>query len=202
MKATEMLNKIKTFLGEDTADIVENIEQNQEVKLAQMTLENGTVLEAESFEAGQEVFILTDDEKVALPVGEYELEDGMLLVVAEQGLIAEIKEATEEVEEEVEASEVEATDVEVEAAEEVEAEYATKEELAEVKSMLEEIKAMIDKKEEMSEVEEQVKEELSETPAAEPISHNPEPKQKVNLKYSQNRKKSTFDKVMQKLINN
>ena len=201
MKATEMLNKIKTFLGEDTADIVENIEQNQEVKLAQMTLENGTVLEAESFEAGQEVFILTDDEKVALPVGEYTLEDGMILAVAEEGLIAEIKEATEE-EEEVVASEVEAADVEVEAAEEVEAEYATKEELAEVKSMLEEIKAMIDKKEEMSEVEEQVKEELSETPAAEPISHNPEPKQKVNLKYSQNRKKSTFDKVMQKLINN
>lgn len=203
MKATEMLNKIKTFLGEDTADIVENIEQNQEVKLAQMTLENGTVLEAESFEAGQEVFILTDDEKVALPVGEYTLEDGMLLVVAEEGLIAEIKEAVEEeVEEEVEASEVEATDVEVEATEEVTAEYATKEELAEVKSMLEEIKAMIDKKEEMSEVEAQVKEELSETPAAEPISHNPEPKQKVNLKYAQNRQRNSLDKVMQKLLNN
>jgi hypothetical protein len=203
MKATEMLNKIKTFLGEDTADIVENIEQNQEVKLAQMTLENGTVLEAESFEAGQEVFILTDDEKVALPVGEYELEDGMILVVAEEGLIAEIKEATEEVEEEVEASEVEATEeVEVEAAEEVTAEYATKEELAEVKSMLEEIKAMIDKKEEMSEVEGQVKEELSETPAAEPISHNPEPQTKVNLKYAQNRQRNSLDKVMQKLLNN
>ena len=204
MKATEMLNKIKTFLGEDTADIVENIEQNQEVKLAQMTLENGTVLEAESFEAGQEVFILTDDEKVALPVGEYTLEDGMLLVVAEEGLIAEIKEAVEEeVEEEVEASEVEnAEEVEVEAAEEVTAEYATKEELAEVKSMLEEIKAMIDKKEEMSEVEAQVKEELSETPAAEPISHNPEPKQKMNLKFAQNRQRNSLDKVMQKLINN
>lgn len=199
MKATEMLNKIKTFLGEDTA--VENIEQ--EVKLAQMTLENGTVLEAESFEAGQEVFILTDDEKVALPVGEYTLEDGMLLVVAEEGLIAEIKEATEEVEEEVEASEVENTEeVEVEAAEEVTAEYATKEELAEVKSMLEEIKVMIDKKEEMSEVEEQVKEELSETPAAEPISHNPEPQTKVNLKYAQNRQRNSLDKVMQKLLNN
>jgi len=202
MKATEMLNKIKTFLGEDTADIVENIEQNQEVKLAQMTLENGTVLEAESFEAGQEVFILTDDEKVALPVGEYTLEDGMMLVVAEEGLIAEIKEATEEVEEEVEASEVEAADVEVEAAEEVTAEYATKEELAEVKSMLEEIKAMIEKKEEMSEVEAQVKEELSETPAAEPITHNPEPKQKINLKFAQNRQRNSLDKVMQKLINN
>jgi len=194
MKATEMLNKIKTFLGEDTADIVENIEQNQEVKLAQMTLENGTVLEAESFEAGQEVFILTDDEKVALPLGEYTLEDGMMLVVEEEGLIAEIKAAEEEVEEEVEATEVEA--------EEVKAEYATKEELAEVKSMLEEIKAMIDKKEEMSEVEAQVKEELSETPAAEPITHNPEPKQKMNLKFAQNRQRNSLDKVMQKLINN
>ena len=145
MKATEMLNKIKTFLGEDTADIVENIEQNQEVKLAQMTLENGTVLEAESFEAGQEVFILTDDEKVALPVGEYTLEDGMILVVAEEGLIAEIKEATEEVEEEVEASEVEAADVEVEAAEEVEAEYATKEELAEYRKEMSGLKKQLRK---------------------------------------------------------
>ena len=54
----------------------------------------------------------------------------------------------------------------------------------------------------MSEVEAQVKEELSETPAAEPISHNPEPKQKVNLKYAQNRQRNSLDKVMQKLLNN
>ena len=61
---------------------------------------------------------------------------------------------------------------------------------------------MIEKKEEMSEVEEQVKEELSETPATEAITHNPEPKQKVSLKYAQNRKQSTFDKVMSKIVNN
>lgn len=194
MKATEILSKIKTYLGEDTADIVNDIEQTQEVKLAQAKLDNGTVLEAEAFESGNEVFIVSDDEKVAVPVGEYLMEDGQILVVSEEGVIGEIK--TEEAKEEEE--EVEAT----EEIEEVEAEYATKEELAEVKSMLEEIKAMIDKKEEMSEVEEQVKEELSETPASEPITHNPEPKQKVNLKYSQNRKQSTFDKVMNKIINN
>jgi len=194
MKATEILSKIKTYLGEDTADIVNDIEQTQEVKLAQAKLDNGTVLEAEAFESGNEVFIVSDDERVAVPVGEYLMEDGQLLVVSEEGLIGEIKsEEAKEEEEEVEATEE---------IEEVEAEYATKEELAEVKSMLEEIKAMIDKKEEMSEVEEQVKEELSETPASEPITHNPEPKQKVNLKYSQNRKQSTFDKVMNKIINN
>ena len=195
MKATEILSKIKTYLGEDTADIVENIEQSQVVELAQAKLDNGTVLEAEAFEAGNEIFILTDDEKVAVPVGEYTMEDGQILVVSEEGIIGEIKSAEQE-EEEVEASE------EVEELEEVEAEYATKEELAEVKSMLEEIKQMIEKKEEMSEVEEQVKEELSETPATEAITHNPEPKQKVSLKYAQNRKQSTFDKVMSKIVNN
>ena len=198
MKATEILSKIKTYLGEDTADIVNDIEQTQEVKLAQAKLDNGTVLEAEAFESGNEVFIVSDDEKVAVPVGEYLMEDGQILVVSEEGLIGEIKsEEAKKEEEEVEASE----EVE-ELEEEVEAEYATKEELAEVRSLIEEIKAMIDKKEEMSEVEEQVKEELSETPASEPITHNPEPKQKVNLKYSRNRKQSTFDKVMNKIINN
>lgn len=196
MKATEILNKIKTYLGEDTADIVENIEQSQVVELAQAKLDNGTVLEAEAFEAGNEIFILTDDEKVAVPVGEYTMEDGQILVVSEEGLIGEIKSAEQE--EEVEASE----EVEEQLEEEVEAKYATKEELAEVKSLVEEIKTMIEKKEEMSEVEEQVKEELSETPATEAITHNPEPKKQVNLKFAQNRKQGTIDRVMQKLINN
>ena len=200
MKATEILSKIKTYLGEDTADIVENVEQDQEVKveLAQVKLENGTVLEAEAFESGKEVFILTDDEKVAVPVGEYQMEDGQLLGVQEEGLIAEIKKAEAKEEEEVEASEEEELDKHDE---EVEAKYATKEELAEVKSLVEEIKQMIEKKEEMSEVEEQVKEELSETPAAEAITHNPEPQQKVNLKFAKNRKTSTLDKVMSKIVN-
>ena len=149
MKATEILSKIKTYLGEDTADIVENIEQSQVVELAQAKLDNGTVLEAEAFEAGKEIFILTDDEKVAVPVGEYQMEDGQILVVSEEGLIGEIKSAEQE--EEVEASEEVSEETELE--EEVEAKYATKEELAEVKSLVEEIKAMIEKKEEMSEVE-------------------------------------------------
>lgn len=202
MKATEILSKIKTYLGEDTADIVENVEQDQEVKveLAQAKLENGTVLEAEAFESGNEIFILTDDEKVAVPVGEYQMEDGQILVVKEEGLIGEIKKAEAKEEEEVEASE-EQVEEQLEE-EEVEAKYATKEELAEVKSLVEEIKQMIEKKEEMSEVEEQVKEELSETPAAEAITHNPEPQQKVNLKFAKNRKLSTLDKVMSKIVNN
>lgn len=193
-----MLNKIKTFLGEETTDIVDSIQE--EVKLAQAKLENGTVLEAEAFEAGNEIFIVSEDEKVAVPVGDYTMEDGKMLVVAEEGIIAEIKDL-EEAPDEVEAEE--------------ELGYVTKEELAEVVSMIEEIKAMIEKKEEMSEevVEEatdevelseelpkEVKEELSE-PAAEPIAHNPEKNNNFNVKFAQNRKQSTLDRVLSKINN-
>ncbi len=59
-----------------------------------------TVLEAEMFEAGNEVFVVTEDEqKIALPIGEYEMEDGRILVVVEEGIISEIKEKEEEEEE-------------------------------------------------------------------------------------------------------
>ena len=197
-----MLNKVKEVLG------VELNEETQEVKLAQATLENGTVIESEDFAAGSEVFIVTEDEKVALPVGDYTLEDGEMLKVEEEGIIASIGAAEQE---EAEASE------EVEAAEE-EMGYATKEELAEVKQMVEEIKSMLEPKEEMSEeapVEEEAKEELSEEvkeevveepvelSAEEPVekvTHNPEAETKRNLNlFAQGRAMTTADKVMQRI---
>ena len=79
MSERNTLAKIKAVLGMD-------------LKLEQLPLDNGAILEAEVFEAGQEVFIVTDDEKIALPVGEYKMEDGRILVIAEEGIIAEIKE--------------------------------------------------------------------------------------------------------------
>ena len=200
MNTNDMISKIKDVLN-----------LSEEVKLEQQALENGTVLEAEAFEAGNEVFIVTEDEKVAVPVGEYELEDGKILVVAEEGLIAEIKEAEaeEETTEEVEAKEEEKEEMG----------YATKEELAEVKSMIEEIKAMLEPKEdlsadelgnlmteelckhekvELSEVPEEVQAELNE-PAAEPIKANPEVKENLSkFSISQNRRMSTLDRVMAK----
>ncbi len=192
-----MLNKVKEVLG------VELNEETQEVKLAQATLENGTVIESEEFAAGSEVFIVTEDEKVALPVGEYNLEDGEILKVEEEGIIASIG-AAEEVEEE--ASE------EVEAAEEEEMGYATKQDLAEVKAMIDEIKSMIEPKEEMSEeAPEETKEELSEEveevelsteePVAK-VTHNPEAETKRNLNlFAQKRPMTTADKVMQRIAN-
>ena len=200
MKATDMLNKVKELVG---------VEASQEVTLAQATLENGTVIESETFEVGSEVFIVTDDEKVALPVGEYTLEDGEKILVEEEGVIAAIGQPEEPAEEE--------------ASEELEEEkeemgYATKEELAEVKSMIEEIKAMIKDKEEMSEevkeetTKETDKEELStdkqtetvmdEKVILEKVTHNPEAEAKKDLNlYSQRRKANTMDRVLSKIAN-
>ena len=199
-----MLNQIKSVLGVE-------LSTEEKVELAQAKLENGTVLEAESFESGKEVFILTDDEKVALPIGEYEMEDGKILVIAEDGIISEIKEGGEEevVEEEVEEVEEELNE---------EDKYATKQELQEIKSMVEEIKELMKegKKEEMHKEEElmsqkmtelacqedeALKEELSK-PASEPIKHSPEAKQELNkVVYSQKRNLTTKDIVFNKIAN-
>ena len=197
MKSNKVIEQIKNVLN-----------LNEEVKLEQAKLDNGTVIEADSFESGVEVFIVTEDEKVALPIGEYTLEDGKLLVVTEEGVISEIKE--EEAEEEVEETEEE--EVEVEAAEE-EVTYATKEELEEVKSLVEEIKAMLEPKEDLSEevgnllTEELSKHELSlekelGMPSAAPIVSNPEAKKTISkFSVSKNRKSTTIDRVMARLNN-
>jgi hypothetical protein len=81
------------------------VKLGMEVKLEQMKLVDGvTIIEADVFDVGAEVFIVAeDDQKIALPIGEYELESGMMLVVQQEGVIAEIKEkvAEEVAEEEV-----------------------------------------------------------------------------------------------------
>lgn len=193
MNSNDMINQIKTLLG-------------MEAKLAQAKLENGTVIEAEDMSEGNEIFIVTEEERIAMPVGEYQLEDGQILVVEEEGIIASVGAAEEAPEEEVEAEVAEDLSEEVteENLEEEKEEmgYATKEELAEVKSMIEEIKAMIDKKEEMSEetpeeVQEEVKEELS---AVEKVTHNPETEdKKISFLYGQSRPQNTMDRVMAKI---
>ena len=206
MKSNNVIEKIKDVLN-----------LNEEVKLEQAKLDNGTVIEADAFESGNEVFIVTEDEKVALPIGEYALEDGKILVVAEEGLISEIKDAEAEEETEEEVEEVEAKEEEKE-----EMGYATKEELAEVKDMIEEIKAMLEPKEDLSsddlgnllteelakhekvelnEIPVEVQAELNE-PSAEPIVSNPEVNKTISkFSVSKNRKSTTIDRVMSRLNN-
>lgn len=200
MKANEILNKIKNIVGEKV-----NLSE-EKIEMAEITLENGTVLVAESFEAGKSVFIKTEDEQIALPVGEYELEGDRVLVVSEEGLIDSIKEATEEevVEEELSEESEEVKETELEEEEKEEMKYVTKEEFT---SAVEEIKAMIDEKfgdkEEMKEEVIEEKEELSAV-APEPVKHNPEAEvdNKINFKIAENRIKTTKDRVFDKIFNN
>ena len=191
-----MLNQIRTLL-------------NIEVKLEEMKLENGTVVSAETFEKGSEIFIVTDDEKVAMPVGEYILEDGRLVVVSEEGMIADVREVSDEVPAKEETEDLEEETVETEVPEEVATEVeAIIEAVVEVIApVIEEVKEEIemlkkkfsdmDVKEEKKE--EEKKEELS--AARKPIKHNPEAKapQKKQMQFAKGNFNTTLDRVLNKL---
>ena len=166
-KASKTLEAIKLALG-------------MELKLASMKLEDGvTVLEADSFEAGMAVNIKTEDEQlIALPEGEYNLEDGMVLVVKEEGIIDSIVEKVEEAEEEpVVEEEVAASNSSTEtvAVPKKIIEAVTKESFFSTQD-LEAISKVIDEKIEALRTELSKVEEVEEV--AETIVHNPE---KVNM---------------------
>jgi hypothetical protein len=203
MNENKILNKVRTLLG-------------MEVKLEQMKLTDGvSILEADAFEAGNEVFIVTeDDQRIAVPVGEYDLENGMILVVAEEGMIAEIKE--KEVEEE-EAPEVE---VEVEGGgkieEEMAAEVAPKKTVESIIketffSAMEKLQAENDAlKAELAKFTAQTPEVVAEEAAPvelaaeevepKPIQHNPENAQPVELfKLAPRKTRTTIDSIFEKL---
>jgi hypothetical protein len=196
MNEKSMLNKVRTLLG-------------LEVKLETMKLSDGvSMLEAESFEAGQPVFILTEDEqRIPVPVGEYELEDMRILVVIEEGVIAEVREAAE-VEEEVEVEEAPAVEEEVEAATETAAPKKTIESIVK-ESFFSEIEALKKENEELKaklsaqtpEVAEEVAPvELSEEPK--PISFNPENSQATDVfKFAAKRNATTMDTVLSRISN-
>jgi hypothetical protein len=193
MNTNQILNKVRTLLG-------------MEVKLEQMKLADGvTVIEAESFEPEMEVFVVTEDEqKIPLPVGEYEMEDGRILVIENEGIVKEVKEKMEE-EVEVEEPETE-TEIEVEAEKETAVatpkktiESVVKEsffsEIEALKAENETLKAELSK---LNKVEEKTEVELSEKPK--PISFNPENTNPVErIKLASKRKRSIMDTILEKL---
>jgi len=199
MNANEMLHKVKTLLGVDTDNIEVNLE---EVALEQLTLENGTILEADNFSSGQEVFIVTEDEKVALPVGEYELSDNRILIVKTEGMIDEIKNS-EEVAEEVQAAEHE------DKKEEAKEHYATKEEMTALAEAVEEVKnqlrEVVEKMmEDKEKKEEMAKQETLSKPAVDGIKHTPEVEDtKLGSRYAVNsNNNTTYNRVLQAITNN
>jgi hypothetical protein len=191
MKALDIINKVKDLVG---------VELQEEVKLAQATLENGTVIEAENFSKGNEVFIVTEDEKVPMPVGEYTLEDGEVLMIKEEGVIDSVGAKEEEKEEaSEELKEEPKEDVEEQNLEEdkEEMKYATKTELEEVKKLVEEVKEMVKamdtkKEEKMSAVQE----------PPQKVTHSPENEMKKERTLLESRRnETTYDRVLRRINN-
>lgn len=189
---TSVINQIKTLLG-------------MEVKLETMKLMDGiTIFEADAFETDKEVFIVTEDEqKIPVPIGEYELEDGRILVVEVEGIILEIKDAPteEEVAPEVETPEVE---VEVEATTTPTAkktvESIVKETFfAEIEKLTQENIELKAKLENLSKVNE-VTTEVTELAEVKPISFNPENTNEVeHFQYGSKRPRTMMDSILEKI---
>ncbi len=182
-----------------------------QVNLAQMKLEDGiTIIEAESFEPEFSVGIVTADGIVPLPVGEYKLEDGKILVVAVEGIIAEIKEEMPEEEAPEEAPVVE-VEVEAEAAQAPSpkriVESVSKETFfAEIEKLRTELSAQISEVKAENEALKAEKEVLevklnAQEEGAEPIVQNPEPEPKQEgFAYGQNRPETIQDSVFSKIF--
>ena len=198
MEYKNKLNQIKALLS-------------LEVKLAQMKLEDGiTVVEAESFEPEYSIGIVTPDGIVPMPVGEYELEDGSMVTVEVEGVIASIGEkAPEEVGPENEAEAAPAPDEvvapEMEASpsapqpkrvvESVSKESFFEAQVAELKAEIEALKLAAQTKEEEVQL-------ASQEEAAEAISFNPESAVKSEgFRFAKNRTRGIQDSVNNKLFN-
>jgi len=190
MKANVLLKKILMEMA-----------AKRKYNFAQETLDNGTILEAEAFEAGNEVFIVTDEERIPLPVGEYVLADGRKMLVEQEGMIASVESAA------VEAEDMPEEDVKIEAEEEEVVVEAPAEVAAEIEAVVEAVVEVVaplieEVKEEMEKIKEEMgkyKEKMSKTPAARTIKHNPSKPQKDMFKISENRPQTTLDRVFSRL---
>lgn len=179
----------------------------EEIKLEQVTIGDGdATLEAEVFEAGQPVFIVNEDERIPLQVGEYELDNGFVLVVVEEGVISSYEEKVEEPEveqpEQPMQEETAMSDKPSESpvakkiVESVSKETYFSKELHD--TMLEEITALKAQIEELKQPKEEVKEEVE---LSKPIQHNPESGKTPEVFRYATKGQSPLDRIYAKLNN-
>ena len=179
----DALKTIKTFLG-------------MEVKLEQMKLVDGnTLIEADSFEPGASVMIVVPEgEPVPLEVGNYELEDGRVLIVEEVGMIASIEEMPKEEEEEEEMPVEADVTPEVEVKQPKKVVSITEQHFAEMESKIAELETKL-----AAMTPEVI--ELTEEPK--PIQYNPENAKPIeHMDLAINTGKSTRDKILEEVYNN
>lgn len=186
MKPSELLKNIQTLLS-------------AKVELAQEKLMDGMILEAESFEPGMPVYIVTDNGPEPLEKGEYKLENGKTLVVAEDGIIDLIAEVEVEKEIEIEAA-AEVVVEEEPMVEEVKEEVIEDAPLSQqeiidavisvVSPMLEEMRAQLE--------DVKMKIETAKETKMSKVVHTPEVKQTAT-KLSNNKKNNVLETIFEKL---
>lgn len=189
MKEKTKLNKIRALLG-------------LEVKLEQMKLDNGAVIEAEVFEPGYPVFVVSEDERIPVPAGEYQLESGGILVVAEEGVIGEIRSAEQAPAEEQQMEEEEPKAKKVVESTVKETHFSA-EDFAALVGRVEALEAKLaeQSKEEELPVEVEATAQEKKEVELEVKKHNPEVKKEVTFKHNPKRPASTLDRVFEKMTN-
>jgi hypothetical protein len=177
-------------------DIVMGKESTEETKveLAQVkTMDGEAIFDAEAFEIGNAVFIVTEEGNIPVPMGEYMLEDGMKIEVDEQGVIVEVSiEGEEEIVEEVIEAEDEPMKEQIEeemtmpkkvvkSKTEMEESYFSKIEtrLSAIEKANEDLKAV---NVQLSAENEELKKQLAESPA-EHTKFNPEANNQTNVQF-------------------
>lgn len=177
MEKKSKLTQIKEILLGETPE--------KKIELMQMPLkDNEAMLEAESFEEGQEVTIVNEDERIPLPVGEYQMDDGQVLKVEQEGIIASIGKMEEE--DEDEEAEVAASEKKTETplpksvieSQVRETKFSAEDKEAIKAELKAEILAELSKQEEEPKKEEE--KEKEEVELSKPIQHNPENKKETS----------------------
>lgn len=199
-----------------------NLEKEEvvEVTLESQKLSDGTtVVEAESFEAGQAIFIIAEDgTQIPMPVGTYEMEDGSILEVVEEGMIDSITaaeavedevptEEEEEVEAESEVADVVEDVVEDEVVDDVEPDTVSRTEfdeaIAKINTSIDDLKSELAlSKVTLGEKETKIKElelSLSTEPASKKINHSPDDSKSKIITNDSNKKLTKFDRIINEL---
>jgi hypothetical protein len=109
MNSKEALLQIKNLLFANQEEV---IQEEVVVEFAEGVLADGTIVSFDKLEVGGKLSVVTPDGEIPAPVGEHELEDGTIVVVLEEGVIAEIKAPEMEAEEVVAETMAEEVDVE------------------------------------------------------------------------------------------
>lgn len=179
MNAKETLTKLKhVLLGED---------EKPKQELERLPLEGGEIIvEIE----GDRISVVGEDEQlIPAPEGQHVLEDGRIVVVEEEGIIAEIRQP------EVQAEEKKEEEVQMEE-EKQQPEYVSK---ADFDALASKIETLLAKQEELAKVELEAVE-LEEAPQK--VTHSPEKNNKPELiKFAKNAKPTTKSLIYQKLFN-